>query len=451
MKILFVIGIVLVGAGLLLYLSSSVFSRKSRKKKRETVGLIIGALGLIATSAAWLFPFPTSLSKKDAQPILRTEENVMEVKSNVEELKEEVQELKQDLNIIKRHLGIPYYEDALPSAPPPVFDAFAKGVRLARDYKWKEAISEFKRSMKEAKGSQIVALYNLIGLCYKSMDSLALATESYNSSLTLARQFNDTLGVSNALGNLGVLFGIRGELDTALKYEEDALRFSQKISDRQGEGQSLGNLGIILAKKGDLDSALVLFGKGLRIQQDIADSVGVATQLANIGNAYLNKGTKEDLDSAAKYSQNALSIASAIDYKYVQANSRHSLGLVYLDRHDLGKSQEYIDDALKIRREIGDRQGEAASLAAKAYIFEARNDVDSAFKYLTETLEIDKKGGFRREEAQDLTDIGRIYAKKGDKEKALIYFNEALKIFVQIRAERDIERVDGYIKKIKGN
>ncbi len=47
---------------------------------------------------------------------------------------------------------------------------------------------------------------------------------------------NDILqSKSNALGNIGLIYSIRGDLDLALKYHQDALKIDRKIGDRQGE------------------------------------------------------------------------------------------------------------------------------------------------------------------------------------------------------------------------
>jgi tetratricopeptide (TPR) repeat protein len=130
----------------------------------------------------------------------------------------ETKEIKADIKLIKERLGIEPYVDGLPKADPPVFDPFAKGLKFMTAYKWDEAISEFQKAMKEAKTTQLVALYNLIAICYYTSGRLSLALENFEKSLDLAREFTDKQGEANALGNIGNVYYLKGDLDQALKY-----------------------------------------------------------------------------------------------------------------------------------------------------------------------------------------------------------------------------------------
>jgi len=58
------------------------------------------------------------------------------------------------------------------------------------------------------------------------------------------------------LGNIGLIYRAKGDLDQALKYHQDALKIDKEIGYRQGEANQLGNIGLIYSAKGDLDQAL---------------------------------------------------------------------------------------------------------------------------------------------------------------------------------------------------
>lgn len=166
------------------------------KPNWTSVGIILTCLGPIISVLAWYFPRPSKLEKETEQRIIWVEK--------------EVKEANQNIKIIGKRLGIPLYVDGLPSASPSVFDPFAKGVKLMIEYKWDNAITEFKMAMKEAKASQLVALYNLVGFCYYNSGKLDLSLENYNKSLSHAREFDDKEGEAMALGNLALIYEIRG-------------------------------------------------------------------------------------------------------------------------------------------------------------------------------------------------------------------------------------------------
>ena len=47
------------------------------------------------------------------------------------------------------------------------------------------------------------------------------------------------------LGNIGLVYKNKGDLDAALKYYEDALKIDRDIGYKQGEANHLSNIGIV--------------------------------------------------------------------------------------------------------------------------------------------------------------------------------------------------------------
>ena len=54
-------------------------------------------------------------------------------------------------------------------------------------------------------------------------------------------------------------------MDNALKYHQDALKIDREIGYKQGETLALGNIGLIYLNKGDLDNALKYLKKALKV------------------------------------------------------------------------------------------------------------------------------------------------------------------------------------------
>jgi len=54
-------------------------------------------------------------------------------------------------------------------------------------------------------------------------------------------------------------------LGKALKYLEEALKIDREIGYKQGEASDLGNIGLIYKAKGDLDKALKFYEEALEI------------------------------------------------------------------------------------------------------------------------------------------------------------------------------------------
>jgi tetratricopeptide (TPR) repeat protein len=227
---------------------------------------------------------------------------------------------------------------------------------------------------------------------------------------------------------------IIGELIEAKKYYEDALNIAKrrdlqeihKEATVSTRAATLGNIGLIYSARGDLDNALRYHEDALVIHREIGYIQGEANQLGNIGLIYIVKG---DLNKALEYHQEALKIHRGIGYRYGEAVDLGNIGVIYKTKGDLNKALEYHQEALKIRTEIGYRQDEASDLGNIGLIYKARGDLDNALRYLEDALVIDREIGYRQGEANQLGNIGLIYSDKGDLDNALRYLEDALAIF----------------------
>jgi tetratricopeptide (TPR) repeat protein len=352
MNIFGIIGIIVFLIGLIAFL----FLRKVRRKKRsrgvkwerkeETTDYrlriwtyifgIVTVLGAAIAIFAWIFPPPTRLAKEDAQRIIRTEEDVKEV--------------KKDVKLIKRQLGIPSYVDGLPEAEPQIFDPFSRGSKLMAEYKWDEAITEFRLASRAAKASQLVSLYNLIGQCYYTPGKLDSALKNYNKSFFLARDIEDKKGQSQALCNIGIVLETKDSLDKALKYLTDALKIARDTGYKEGEGSALRNLSMIYALKGNMGKALDYQEYALKIAREIDDGKGEASSLGNLGLIYQFQGK---LDTALVYHIKALDIDRKNNNKLGEAQTLNNVGVIFETKGKKAKALGYYEDALALLTQVG--------------------------------------------------------------------------------------------------
>jgi len=276
--------------------------------------------------------------------------------------------------------------------------------------KYRPAIEELEDILRICTPSftERIALLLNLGNAYYSLSRNKEALKNYNAILKLTKNVNEKEaleGKASALGNIGLLYQDKGDLDQALKYHQEALKIDKEIGFRQGEANQLGNIGLIYQAKGDLDQAL-------------------------------------------KYLEEALKIAKEIGYREGEASALGNIGLIYKAKGDLDQALKYLEEALKIHKEIGYKQGEANALGNIGLIYQTKGELDQALKYLEEALKIHKEIGFREGEASALGNIGLIYKAKGDLDQALKHYNEALKIFEEIGMPEQIGIVKGNIERV---
>ena len=164
-------------------------------------------------------------------------------------------------------------------------------------------------------------LYNISGICYKTIGQLDDAVKSFETALAIKPDYAEVhynLGVTlqelgqlddavksyeqalaikpdyaNACNNLGVTLQELGQLDAAVKSYEQALAINPDFAD------ACNNLGITLKDLGQLDAALKSYEKALAIKPDYAEAHN------NLGNALKDLGL---LDAAVKSYKQAIAI-----------------------------------------------------------------------------------------------------------------------------------------------
>lgn len=292
---------------------------------------------------------------------------------------------------------------------------------------------------------EALALGN-IGIIYRIKGDLEIALQYSKKALELNMHLRSEEGIVSNYGNIGNIYLIKGELDKALEYFEKALELNKEIG---GTDKILGNIGVIYKIKGELDKALEYYERALKIHEEIGDKDGIATQLGNIGNIYR---TKRESGTAIKYLEKALKLNEEIKDKDGVAIGLGNIGNVYLTEEDYDKALQYYIMALKLSEEIGKKEGRAIQLGNIGSVYGIKGELDKALEYYDRALILNKELGRKKGMAVQLENMGILYGKKGDFDKELEYLDKALKIFKEIGSKIEIAQTlmnigNFYVKK----
>jgi len=222
--------------------------------------------------------------------------------------------------------GAAYFVDGVAySDNTEVVESLARVMALVTEGRNRQAAEETERCrilVMAPKDQMILSI--IAGNCYATLGQMSQAEECYRDALRISDRHavhaiykEEAIATrSAALGNIGLIYSDKGDLDQALQYLKDALDIDRDIGYRQGEANQLGNIGLIYRAKGDLDQALQYLKDALDIHREVGYRQGEASALGNIGLIYSDKG---DLDQALQYLNQALSIfAEAAPHLYVQ-------------------------------------------------------------------------------------------------------------------------------------
>lgn len=193
--------------------------------------------------------------------------------------------------------------------------------------------------------------------------------EDLDRALELARQSKDRLCERKILTNRGIVLKDSGEAAAALQDLQKALQLADELGEKDCRANTLVILGSLYQTLGNLPSALDHYRKALELPciQKADQSHTRAAALNNLGDAHVWLG---DYEKALNYYQRALDAGSRAE----RARTFHNMAVVHQDLGDLVKSRETFLTALSLAREVEDPELEANSRLSlgRVYLMEGR-------------------------------------------------------------------------------
>lgn len=260
---------------------------------------------------------------------------------------EDIKRITDELE--RRGMTKPYL-DGLPQAVKEVRDPFTEGLKSMENYKWDEAIGYFKKALEKAKGTQLVSLFNLIGLCHYTPGRLDEALKNFEESVHLAEQFDDKEGKAAALGNSGLIYERNNGLDKALNCQNESLKLNRELNKEEDVAKQLSNIALIYFKNNNLEVALTFIEESLKINRKLGNKEGIAANLGNLGIIYQNK---ENFIKSLEYHEESLKLYIEINNKAGIARSLLHIGTYYLKKGNINKTLEYFQHAIDTFKQIG--------------------------------------------------------------------------------------------------
>ncbi|WP_298648542.1 tetratricopeptide repeat-containing sensor histidine kinase [uncultured Proteiniphilum sp.] len=225
----------------------------------------------------------------------------------------------------------------------------------------------------------------------------------HQQGLVAAYNIRDTLGITQALNNIGTDFRRIGALPEASDYHYQALQMAESFSGRNGKTgrknriMAINGIGNVHLSFGNLDEAENMFREALSEEKALGSDLGQAINYANIGAVFEEK---QRYDSAFFYYQRSME-------HNMLAKSQLGIGLCYIHFGHIYELQNEFDKA--------EREYQLA--------YDVMNGISDPWHWLEATLA-----------------IARIRLHKNDEKESLKYINLSRQAAAEIRSPEHLSK-----------
>ncbi len=207
------------------------------------------------------------------------------------------------------------------------------------------------------------------------------AIKYYNEAWDLAQEIdNDRLKLSVS-GNIGNLFISIGDYTSAIEYLEQSIKLTRKIEDKYGEAIGLLGAGTARSNLGQHQLAETYLRAALLIYQDFGDRNGELAVLLNLADNYV---LWKNYTSASEYYQKSLEMNAEIKDSIDEFNAVTGLGNVCYFQDNYHQAITYFQQSRVIADRINHPLGVAISIANIGSNAAKLGQTDLAIASLTE-------------------------------------------------------------------
>jgi serine phosphatase RsbU (regulator of sigma subunit) len=292
----------------------------------------------------------------------------------------------------------------------------------------------YKQSLKLNYSTGQVQYFDIHGVHERNRSNYSKALEYHNKALQLIEKQEVSREKAIVLNNIGVVYRRLDALNLATKFHLDALVMAEKLNDRATICVSLNSLGNINLALGRYDKALEYFSSALEKEASVNNTLGMAINYNNIGAVYKEK---KEYARAIDYYNKSLDANKKIESSKGIAICYTCLGEIYLLMNKLPEAQEYLDKALEINKKSDDRIYTASSYIKLGDLDIKKKEYAEAIKNYNAGLEIAKKIYSKNYIYEAFSGLSQLYDSLEKPEKALYYYKLATSYKDSILNEED--------------
>lgn len=247
---------------------------------------------------------------------------------------------------------------------------------------------------------------------------------------------------------LGDLYWLTGSLNKAIKCHYESSKIATKLNIGDYILRASFNTGLCYLDLNEIESALQYFDKSYS-DTDItkitipefyhSHRCACVAYLAFL-NSYLglNKIAYSFVNNFYNYD------SSISDYftAWVRGYSLLYMGLTYKNLREVNNAFGMFNKAINYANKTNYTQVKAKALTGIAELYRIQDDFETALSHHSESIELLDKIGAKCDLAEAYYQLGLTYQKMGENEKSHTNFDEAIRLFNEMEAPKQLEKVE---------
>ena len=283
-----------------------------------------------------------------------------------------------------------------------------------------------------------------IGIVYDIQGNYDSALVKYSEALELAEKYRLTKLAGDIYNNFSITHAVLGNMEESTSCALKALTIFEKANDSARMARIYNNLGSRYSEMGYYDEALEYYQKATIINENIKDRKKLAYNYGNIGLLYYNQDQNE---KALEFFQKSIRLQDTIHDKYNFSIAQHNLALAYMRLSQFDKALEYERRAYALACEVNDELGKITSLNGLAAIHNGMGKKRKALDFFLKSEGIAEKIGARYYLIDIYESIAEIYAQFNDFQNAFFYnqkFNALKDSIMTIEKDKAVQRISEF-------
>lgn len=269
--------------------------------------------------------------------------------------------------------------------------------------------------------AKIKAHYALAKIYTDKQDS-ANAVNNYWYGIKVSKASNKKYFESYGYNQLGYLYELMGENNTALQFYQRALIIAKPNDIYNTMATAYSNCAFIFINTQQLTKAATYFDSCIAVCKKGNLFLEEANAYNNQGLIYQDLGKKE---KALQNYQTALSLYNKIGAERKKANTILNIGKIYVDQKNNDIALTYFNEAKAVATKTNNWNSLQLIENNIGVAHYNKKDYPKAIEQFEKAIELTSKTNNKKQQTEALTNIGSSYDLLGNQEKATIYYKKA--------------------------